>query len=352
MPPPDPVAVDRRLAASRVPGTVLVAVRDGQVAWVAPHGHGRLNPSQPVTTATVFQTASLSKPVTALAVLALVSEGHFGLDDDLRPLLAFPLYRHPLLAAEGLGPVTARLLIEHRSGVVGRGTTPRRDGRSFLAAARGGGSRRIRQARGASVPTLRDSWFGDDGGHGVVLTTRPGERTSYSGAGYLVLQHLIEQVTGRSFADHLDGHLLPLLGCRRATFALRPPADWPLAWGHDDSGDPLPGGHELVPWSAAGGLFADGWSMGAILAAMLDNDGSVIEPGLLHAMTHDGLGTTIVRGSGPTRFRHGGDNAGYRALMVGVPARRAGVVVLTNGRATDGVRLRNDLADLVLRELL
>ena len=170
---------------------------------------------------------------------------------------------------------------------------------------------------------------------------------SYSGAGYLVLQHVVEQVTGRRFADHMDD-VLSSFGARAATFDLEPPDHLPLARGHDVDGRELAGGFELVPWSAAGGLFTSAASLAEIVASVVRRDGLTLARETVDLMARERLGVTVRRREGRTVILHGGDNGGYRASLTGMLETRAGAVVLTNGRSADGLELRRELAETVL----
>ncbi len=337
--------IEERLANSSVPGAALAKVEGGELAWVA--GYGRARRGHFVQGRTVFQAASVSKPVTALAVLALAEAGQLDLDGDVRDRLTLDIPVHPVLDHQPgtVGAVTARLLLQHRGGIVGRGTTPAPGG-GFRDSTVGGGSLRLIQRPGVRVPSLEDSWHGRDGATGVALTYPPGTRTSYSGAGYLVLQRLIEDVTGSSYRDHLHA-LFDRLGVSSGSFELRPPPDLPFARGHDSRGKELPGGHELVPWSAAGGLFANATGLAEILMAMLPGGDGPVSDDLLAEMVRRSMGVFGRTEDGQRVFRHGGDNGGYRAIIVGRPATRSGAVVLTNGRAADGTTLRLELAERI-----
>lgn len=347
---PPRAQIEARLRRSNVPGAALARLIDGQVAWVAGYGTTRSTRRAPyVRGNTLFQAASLSKPVTALAVMRLVEQGSLDLDSDVREIVAHPIPEHPILARHpdrGRDPITVRLLLQHRSGIVGRGTTPA-DDRSFLDEERGGGSLRYRRRRGTDLPTLEESWLGSRGRLGVTVTYPPGSRVSYSGAGYLVLQHVVEQVTGASFADHM-ARLLADVGARAATFDVEPPSHLALARGHDAEGRELPGGFELVPWSAAGGVFITAASLAEVLATVVRGDGSILAPETIDLMARQRLGVSVRRRPGRTVIVHGGDNGGYRASLTGVLETGAGAIVLTNGRSSDGPDLRRELARMVL----
>ncbi|MGI9624766.1 MAG: serine hydrolase domain-containing protein, partial [Acidimicrobiales bacterium] len=151
--------VERQLRAVDVPGAALARIDDGEIAWVAGYGKSGFGRSaHHVSGDTVFQGASLSKPLTALGVMRLVQDGELDLDADVRPLLDYPIPVHPLATQPASHrPITTRMLLQHRGGVVGRGTTPDRHG-DFLGAERGGGSPRFKQGRGVRIPSLAESW--------------------------------------------------------------------------------------------------------------------------------------------------------------------------------------------------
>ena len=100
------------LLGARVPGLSVAVVRDATIAWVAPFGRACVQPARAITTETVFQAASLSKPLFAYAVRAFVESGKLDLD---APLTAYLRERYvvddPLLSA-----VTARRVLCHMTG--------------------------------------------------------------------------------------------------------------------------------------------------------------------------------------------------------------------------------------------
>ncbi len=351
--PPGALGRDRVepvLRAGLVPGAALARVTDGQVDWVA--GYGRCSTSllaPHVTPDTMFQAASVSKAICALAVMELVDQGRLGLDQPVSPLLAFDIPEHPILGHQDTElprrEITARLLLQHRAGIVGRGTTPT-SATSWAPPDKGGGSLRFLQRRNVDLPTLAESWMGTDRSQPVSITYPPGTRVSYSGAGYLVLQHLIEQITGETFDTHL-GSLLARLGAPEATFALRPPPPVALARGHDTAGRPLPGAYELVPWSAAGGLFITARGLGEVLATMVRNCDDIISDDLMDEMYTRNMGVFGKRIGDHRSFYHGGDNSGYRASITGVVATGTGAAVLTNGRSNSGTETRVMLSSLI-----
>lgn len=339
---------------ANVPGAQLGVVVDRAPAWVGCYGCIGFGQSE-VTPQTVFHTASLSKPVAALGVLRLVEAGSLPLDEDITHLLQYELPWHSLAEKKrrpDSQPITVRLLLQHRAGIIGRGTTPDATGEAFVPMPHGGGSLRFARQPGTYVPTLAEMWRGFEGGTPFMVTTPHGEQFAYSGVGYTILQHLVEQVTGESFADYFDQQIFPALGATSSTYQLLPPEDFPLAIGHTSEGDPLVGAHELAPWSAAGGLFSTADDLLRMLAMILrggeNEQGRFLSRSLIDEMCNEGLGL-FVRGKGSRKyFRHGGDNGGFRALLLGYPQTGRGAVVLTNGQSTGGAELREKLGRMLI----
>lgn len=329
--------VDAHLARSLVPGAAVGAVVRGSYTVLA-HGHARAR--HPVLPTTVFQAASLSKPVTAWLALTLADAGVLDLDHDVEELLPEPLPVHPLCTNPG-PPVTVRRLLAHRAGIAGRDTTPNRAGTAFARG--GGGSHRYRR-RGRTTPVvpttalLATARTRRNGAPPTWRTTTAGSRFSYSGAGYLLVQHAMERAAAAPFSEIARTLLFEPHGMGRSTFALDPPAAWDIANGHDSTGQTLAGGREVVPWSAAGGLYTTAGDLCRFLDLLLQPAG--LGPQMAH-------GTLGLHASG-ARISHGGDNGGFRATLVGLPAQRRGVVVLTNGTGADGIRLRNEVAAAAL----
>src|SRR5215472_12790424 len=94
-----------------IPGMSIAVVRNGRVAWHGNFGVKNTKTAQPVDDNTVFEAASLSKPVFAYAVLKLVEQGKIGLDVPLTTYLA-----KPYIADDRLKEITARFVLSHRTG--------------------------------------------------------------------------------------------------------------------------------------------------------------------------------------------------------------------------------------------
>ena len=104
-------AIEREIAADRIPGAVLLIARRGAIAHVKAYGKRSIEPkAEPMTRDSVFDMASLTKPMaTATAILTLIEQGKIRLDDPLKKHLAE-------FDDHGKGAITIEQLLRHRSG--------------------------------------------------------------------------------------------------------------------------------------------------------------------------------------------------------------------------------------------
>src|SRR4030095_1153264 len=132
-------------------------IRDGKIIWNHAFGVKNASTREPVDDNTVFEAASLSKPVMAYAALKLVDAGKLDLDKPLAQYLEKPY----LEGDDRLNLITARRVLTHTTG----------------------------------FPNWRQQ------GQPLKIVFPPGERFSYSGEGFVYLQKVIERLTGQAFDD-------------------------------------------------------------------------------------------------------------------------------------------------------
>ncbi len=177
-----------------VPGLAIAVIRGGKTTWLHGFGMKEVKTGQPVTGETVFEAASLSKPVFAYGVLKLVEQGKLGLDTPLTVYLPKPF----VAGDERLAKITARIVLSHRTGF--------------------------------------PSWPADDGSVSIYFT--PGARFSYSGEGYVYLQRVVEQITGKSLNQYMTEAVFTPLGMTSSSYVWRPDFDALTATGYDSDGKP------------------------------------------------------------------------------------------------------------------
>jgi CubicO group peptidase (beta-lactamase class C family) len=196
-------------------GGVLVAVaRRGKLAYLETFGAADIEQRTPLSGEAVFRIYSMTKPVTAVAVLQLVERGKLRLDE---PVSAYvPAFAHVRVYAGGgtarpattlpARPITIRDLLAHTSGLAyGLGATP---------------SDSLVRAFDPFRASRTLAGFADSLAR-IPLAFSPGERWSY-GPGHEVLGRVVEVVSGRPFDRYLEEEIFRPLGMRSTAFRLTP----------------------------------------------------------------------------------------------------------------------------------
>lgn len=312
-----------RMARYGVPGVSIAAIDDGEVAWAAAHGTTTAGGSAPVDVGTLFQAASISKAVAAVAVLALVEHGTLQLDTDVNTMLRS--WRLPDSTHTATEPVTLRRLLSHTAGT----TVPGFPG----------------YGAGTPLPSPVDVLRGLGNTPAVESFATPGTVSQYSGGGSTIVQVLLGDVTGRPFADLVADLVLGPLGMVDSAYdqPIAPTRAARAATGHGATGAPVAGGHHVYPELQAAGL----WTTATDLARFLVGMQQVLRGDRVGPISRDtarlmvtrvdggpfGLGPELV-GDGTDRlFGHSGGNEGFRSQMDAMVDGGSGGVVLTNADA-------------------
>jgi len=311
----------QRMADLKVPGISIAVINDGAIEWAKGYGVAEAGETTPVTPHTLFQAASISKPVAALAALRLVEQGKLVLDEDVNAkLTSWKVPENDLTKTE---KVTLRRLLSHTAGltVSGFGGYP----------------------ADAPVPTLVQVLNGEKPANSapIRVDVLPGSRWRYSGGGFTVAQQLMMDVSGRSFPVLLADSVLKPVGMDDSTYeqplpgSRRPDA----ASGHTSDGDLLPGRYHTYPEMTAAGLWTTPTDLAKFLLEVrqaLAGRSAVLTSEMARQMTtvqKSGYGLGLgIEGSGPSaRFGHGGSNEGFRCQMTAFVESGRGAVVMTNG---------------------
>jgi CubicO group peptidase (beta-lactamase class C family) len=320
-----------------VPGASWVVFDDGAVTETGTAGVIEAGSAQPVTPTTLFQAASISKPIAVLAMLRLVDRGVLDLDEDvnrkLRSWQVPPTGRWQPV-------VTLRQLASHSAGLTVSGFPG--------------------YALDAPLPTTAQILDGvrPATNIGVRVDLVPGTQFRYSGGGTTVIQQLLEDVTGTPFRELMQELVLQPLGMSDSDYAQPLPSrlQGNAATGHDDLGLPLDGRWDVYPQLAAAGL----WTTPTDLAkfaieverAYAGADGALLSPelarelltpqivatGRIGGLDHLGLGVFLDESG--SRYGHSGGNAGFCCHLLAYRDTRQGAVVMTNGDSGMWVVLR------------
>ena len=327
------MSLAERMQVFRVPGVSIAVVNQGRIEWARGYGVAEAGSGRAVDTATLFQAASISKPVATLAALRLVEEGTLALDEDVNARLTSWRVPESELARDSV--VTLRRIFSHNAGLTVHGF------RGY--------------ARDETVPTTVQVLDGSSPANSapVRVDVVPGTLHRYSGGGFTVAQLLMSEVTGKPFERLMHDLVLGPLDMIHSTYAQPLPDSLAAraATAHRDEGIAIPGSWHTYPEQAAAGL----WTTPVDLARMIiavqryasGEAGGVISPAMARQMLTRQAGSYGIgfglEGEGAARiFAHGGSNAGFRAMFVGFVETGQGAVVMTNG----------DLGGLLVQEVL
>jgi len=316
-----------------VPGLSIALVEEGKVAWVGSFGARNAKTGDKVDDRTVFQAASLSKPVFAYAVLKLVDEGKLDLDTPLSKYL--PGY---VENDDRIGLITSRHVLTHSTG----------------------------------FPNWRP------GGKPLTIHFTPGERFSYSGEGFVYLQRAVEKISGQP----LDAFM------RRAVFIPLQMADSSYVWqekyetmaatGHNGAGlpskqfKPLEGGSPINGGggpAAASTLHTTARDYARFVIAVMNGTGlrketarqmlspqSQVDAGCSNCIGRPvtqtsesiswGLGWGLEKAGSGQSFWHWGDNGDFKAFVAGSVDSRRGVAIFTN--SANGMMIVPDIVSAAM----
>lgn len=317
-----PRTLAARMAELKVPGVSVAFIENGQVKWARSYGVATAGGPQPVTPATLFQAASMSKAFAATAVLRLVEQGRLDLDEDVnKRLKAWKVPPSPYTAEQ---KVTLRRILSHTAGLTVSGFP------GYQA--------------GKPVPSTVQILDGTPPSNTPAIRSfeAPGGAYAYSGGGYVVAQLAIVEAGGKPYPELLEQLVLRPAGMRQSTFA-QPLPDALVARsasGHDRAGAVIPGGRNTYPEYAAASLWTTPSDYGRFLISLQDAHAgrphALLRPSSAQAMmtpvdANYGLGLAIGRQGGHPFIQHGGGNAGFQCnAFAFLDGSRQGVVVMTN----------------------
>ena len=315
-----------RMAELKVPGVSIAVIDGGRIDWARGFGVARVG-GPPVSPDTLFQAASISKPVFALAVLKLADAGKVDIDANISGFLTS--WKLPENDLTRRSPVSLRRLLSHSAGTTVQGFPGYGDN--------------------VPIPTTAQILDGTTPANtgAVRVDLLPGSQFRYSGGGYTVAQLVLADVTDQPTPAMMRDLVLAPLGMTRSTYEQPLPAARlaEVAMPYDRNAKPI-GNPQVHPEMAAAGL----WSTPSDLAryaigvqrAYAGEEGALIRARtardmLVPVVGNHGIGPAI--GGRPERkyFMHSGSNRGYRCLLFAYADGR-GVVLMTNSDNGDALQ--------------
>lgn len=326
--PPLVVTLAELMQAFRVPGMSVAVVQDNRIAFSAGFGVTEAGGTTAVTPATLFQAASISKPVTAMGALWLVERGKLSLDADVNTQLKrWKLPESPLAATR---KVTLRRLMTYNAGLNVHG---------FAG-----------YAQGTAVPGIEQILDGKPPANSpaVRVIAEPGSKCLYSGGGVTIEGLMIREAADQSFEDFMAARVLRPAGMTSSSFAqaLPPELAARAASGTGPDGAVTPGKWHVYPELAPDGLWTTAEDLARLgIEVSLSREGKANHV-LSQAMTREmltphcpddpgnpggiGLGFGVGYGGHPGQFRHSGANEGFQGLMFMDADKGWGIALLGN----------------------
>jgi CubicO group peptidase (beta-lactamase class C family) len=343
------IKVDEILNRWPTAGLAVAVVRDGSLSWFHGHGVADVGSNTAVTEDTVFRIASITKTITAVAVMQLWEQGLVDLDapanDYLRGYRLVP-------AKPGSRSATVRHLLTHTAGVRAVRTPS-----DLVRPALGWAAQ-----PGSPAPPLAEYYRG-----GLRVDVEPGTKWAYSNHGFATLGQIVEDVSGLPFDRYLREQIFGPLGMDKSDLRSEP-LRFGLATGYALGSTGLKAvAHREIATAGASGVYSTANDMSRFIAALLgsgaNQHGSVLKPETLALMFEPhyqpdpripgmGLGFFRDEAGGHRTVGHDGIWNGFRTDMVLVPEQGIGVLALANTGWFDPRGAPVPVADALLRHLV
>jgi CubicO group peptidase (beta-lactamase class C family) len=307
----EPADIDYRtlMKAARIPGLTVAVIENGEIVKTELLGVADAESGAPVTEKTLFEAASLSKPVCAAIVLRLAERGEIDLDRPLPEYLPYERVDHDPRSRA----LTARMVMSHRTGL--------------------------------------PNWGEDQ----LQLAFHPGVRFGYSGEGFVYLQKVIEKLTGLSLDELARREVFAPLGMTHSRFSWAEGEELPLAMPHDEIGRHQQK-HQVHEANAASSLHTTAADYARFVSAWMS--GEILSPATVRQAVAPVVGTEANRSYAwrPWEIRdriawglgwgvqlpaegdasepitwHWGDNGAFKAFVAFRPQSGDGVVYFANG---------------------
>jgi CubicO group peptidase (beta-lactamase class C family) len=324
-------------------GLAVGVVRDGALEQFVGLGRADADAGRPVDRGTVFRIGSISKTMTAIAVMQLVEEGRVALDDPVGEHLRSVRVQAP----RGAPPVTVRHLLTHSSGI-GEVRTWRDLARPVVGLA---------TKAGTPPPDLAD-YYRD----GVRAEVAPGSKWAYANHGFALLGLLVQDLRGAPFADVMRERIFDPLGMDGTDFVRSERVRDRLAVGYalGPRGRMKPVRDREIAVGPAGSCYSSTEDMARYAAALLAGGAPLLRPETFAQMLVPqgitgaglpgmGLSFFLERVEGHRVAGHDGGWPGFVSALLVAPDDGVGVVAFTNTNASAPTHL---LAEQVVRRLL
>ena len=318
--------IEKQMQKYNVPGLSIAVIHDHEIEWAKGYGSTGGKESLNVTEQTVFQAASMSKFVNAVAMMKLIDSKKVSLDEDINNYLTS--WRFPYNKNFDINPITIRQLLSHTAGLSTHGFEGYEISRNLPT---------IVQTLEGSKPANSDK---------VEQILPPNKEFKYSGGGVTISQLIIMDNSNSSYENFSDTNIFTPLGMNNSFYSIefgKYPKD--LAYGHSANGKPIKNNYNIYPESAAAGLWTTPTDLAKLIIdvqlSLKTDTGKIlsrrstaelVEPSKI---SNSALGLFTEDENGELYLQHSGSNRGFRGKFYFSAVNGNGVVIMVNGTNTE-----------------
>ena len=342
-----------RMVEARVPGLSATVVHNDEVVWSNAYGWADIDAKVPATTDTLYIVASVSKIVTATALMQLYEAGMFNLDEPINNHLPFFTVSHPNPAYADI-PITFRMVLSHTSAI--------RDNWTVI--------NNLTVCGDSPIPLgeFLEEYLVPGGqyysaGQSYYWNNAPGSQFNYANVGFTLAGYLVEVISEMPFAQYCDQNIFGTLGMEETSWFLDGLDITHIAtpyWYAEPVGPYQACCHRGAPIYPAGWLRSSTAQVAALLIAHMNggsfNDVQLLQPETVEIMQtphaeippgyfypesghHYGLGFIFDEIGGHELVGHHGRVCGGTTLAFFRPEDNVGIILLANGESyRDGAR--------------
>lgn len=319
--------LEQQMKKYNVAGLSIAVIHNYEIEWAKGYGSTGNKEFPNVTEQTVFQAASMSKFVNAVALMTLMESNKIDLDKDINNYLTS--WKFSINENFGKDPITIRQLLSHTAGLSTHGFNGYKTSNKLPS---------ITQILEGENPTNSDK---------VEQIQESNKSFKYSGGGTIISQLILSDITNSSYEDFVNENIFRPLGMSNSFYSIefeKYPQD--LAFGHKGNGKTLNNNYNLYPESAAAGLWTTPSDLAKLIIDIqrslktepsqtlsLQSIKELIKPTL--NKSNSALGLFTQQEDGALYLQHSGSNRGFRGKFFFGADKGDGVVVMINGTSTE-----------------
>lgn len=331
--------IQERLKFHKIPGVSIAVINDYKIEWAKAYGVKDVDTNEPVSTETLFQAGSISKPVAAMVALKKVEQGKIALDEDINNKLTS--WKLPDNGFTDKRKVSLAHLLSHSGGLTVHGFPG--------------------YAVGEKIPTLPEILNGSAPANtaAVRVDMEPGTKFRYSGGGVTIAQLAIMDIEKKPYPKIAEETVLGPLNMTSSTYSQPLPDQIrkKAASGHRNNGKPVEGKIHVYPEMAAAGLWTTPTDLARfaieVQLSLNGKSNKVLSKETTAKMVTPfvgdtvGLGFFIEKHGAAIYFGHGGADEGFRAQLLVNRDKGYGAVVMVN---SDNAQIINEIFRGIARE--